>query len=98
MELSIEDCNYTTVQKGKYCKILQDALHKKNEEKLRGLAKGKCERIRGETYGRKEYMDRKNIFDVRNHYRTRFGPYLLRGITKTTKDLPNITGCVDVRR
>ena len=24
--------------------------------------------------------------------------YLSLGITKTTKDLPNITGCVDVRR
>ena len=29
--------------KGKYCHILQAALHKNNEEKLRSLAKGKCE-------------------------------------------------------
>ena len=84
-ELYIEDCNYTTVQKGKYCQILQDALHKKNEEKLRGLAKGKCERISGETYGRKEYMDRKNIFDVRNHYRTRFGLLSFAGNYKNDK-------------
>ena len=37
------------------------------------LARGKWERISTEEYGRKEYLNRKNIFDVRNHYRTRFG-------------------------
>ena len=37
------------------------------------LARGKCERICTEEYGRKEYLNRKNILDVRKHYRTRFG-------------------------
>ena len=71
--LSIEDCNFTSMCKGKYVKLLQEALHKKNEEKLRILAKGKCERIISENYGRKDYIDKKNIYDVRNQYRTRFG-------------------------
>ena len=71
--LTIEDCNSTSMSKGKYVKILQEALHKKNEEMLRIFAKGKCERISSEKYGRKEYIEKKNIFEVRKTYRTRFG-------------------------
>ena len=37
------------------------------------LAKGKCERIGDEKYGRKEYFKKKNIFNVRQHFRTKYG-------------------------
>ena len=37
--LSIEDCNITKLGKTLYRKILYTACHKKNEEKLRSLAK-----------------------------------------------------------
>ena len=55
------------------CTTAVRALHKKNEEWLRILAKGKCERFIDEEYGRKDYISKKNIFDVRNQYRSRFG-------------------------
>ena len=61
-ELGIEDCNFTLMSKGKYVKILQEALHKKNEEMLRIFAKGKCERTSSEKYGRKEYIEEKKYF------------------------------------
>ena len=72
-ELGIEDCNTTHLSKEAYSKILIAALHKKNEENLRFLAVGKCERISREEYGRKEYIDKKSIFDIRQQYRSRFG-------------------------
>ena len=72
-ELSIEDCNTTLLDKVAYGKILTEALHKKNEEKLRFFAKGKCERINKEEYGRKDYINKKNIFHIRQQYRSRFG-------------------------
>ena len=37
------------------------------------LAKGKCERIGDEEYGRKEYFTKKNILNVRQDFRTNFG-------------------------
>ena len=49
------------------------ACHRSNEKCLRSLAKGKCERIGIEEYGRKEYFRSKNIQNVRQQYRTRFG-------------------------
>ena len=72
-KLSIEDCNITQISKENYVRILHQALHQKNEQNLRTLAKGKCERISYEEYGRKEYVSKKNIFEVRNQYRTRYG-------------------------
>ena len=97
-ELSIEDCNLTSINKGKYVKLLQEALHTKNEEKLRMLARGKCERICTEEYGRKEYLNRKNIFDVRKHYRTRFGLNAFEGNYRKDKRFEKLVGCVGVRR
>ena len=84
-ELAIEDCNYTSINKEKFVKILQEALHKINEEKLRNSAKGKCDRIGTEKYGRKEYLERIFLFDVRNQYRTRFGLQALAGNYKNYK-------------
>ena len=42
-------------------------------EKIRFFARGKCERISKEEYGRKNYIDKKNIFHIRQQYRSRFG-------------------------
>ena len=47
-KLSIEDCNTTQIGKVPYIKILNQALHKKNEQNLRLLATGKCERFSSE--------------------------------------------------
>ena len=54
-------------------KIFLEACHHKNEENLRGLAKGKCERISAEKYEKKDYILSKNIFTARQHYRARWG-------------------------
>ena len=71
--LNIPDCNSTNIGRQDYKKLLLVACHKKNEERLRSLAVGKCERITREAYGRKEYFKKKNIFHVRIQYRSRFG-------------------------
>ena len=71
--LHIEDCNKTLLNKTKYSQIVTRALHIKNEQMLRLLAHGKCERINREEYGKKEYISSKDIQSVRQHYRTRFG-------------------------
>ena len=50
------------------------ACHKKNEEALRARAtQGKCVRIGGEEYGRKDYMKHQTIGDTREWFKTRFG-------------------------
>ena len=71
--LHIEDCNETQQDISIYKLNVLKALHRKNEENLRFLAKGKCERILYEQYEKKEYLSNKNIFNVREHYRTRWG-------------------------
>ena len=62
-------------QEGKisYEKLLIQACHLKNENNLRLQAKGKCERIIHEPYGKKEYTEKKNIHSVRQTNRSRFG-------------------------
>ena len=42
-------------------KVVIRACHRKNEEKLRALGRGKCERIQIEEYGKKSYLQKKNI-------------------------------------
>ena len=59
LELDIEDCNSTTMNKCDYKKVVIRACHKKNEEKLRALGRGKCERIQIEDYGKKSYLQKK---------------------------------------
>ena len=71
--LNIEDCNETLLDKTRYIKIVKNALHQKNEQMLRLLAQGKCERINNEEYGKKDYISSKDIHSVRQQYRTRFG-------------------------
>ena len=63
--LQIEDCNQTNISKDDYKKLLIQACHTRNEEQLRMMAQGKCARIENESYGRKEYIQKKNIFHVR---------------------------------
>ena len=52
--LHIEDCNETQQNISIYKQTVMKALHRKNEENLRLLGKGKCERILYEPYERKE--------------------------------------------
>ena len=71
IELYIEDCNSTRMSKCDYRKIVINTCHRKNEEKLGALGRGKCERIQNEEYGKKQYLQKKNIFHVRQQYRSR---------------------------
>ena len=50
-----------------------------NEKILLSQAKGKCDRLNYEKYGKKEYMGLKNIYNVRKQYRGRFGLQLFSG-------------------
>jgi hypothetical protein len=71
--LKVEDCNTTHLNKEDYKKIVLESCHLRNEESLRSSAKGKCSRILQETYGRKEYVQKKNINNVRQQFRARYG-------------------------
>ena len=53
-------------------KVIQ-ACHIMNEKLLTAQAKGKCERLGHEKYGKKDYLQLKNMYNVRRQYRTRFG-------------------------
>ena len=74
-KLKIESVNTTTQSKKNYRKIVTEACHKLNEERLRKEAenKVKCQRIMKEPYGRKKYIDGKIIQNVREQFRTRVG-------------------------
>ena len=52
-----------------------DACHRKNEERIRSSIENskKCDRIKNEEYGRKLYFKEKNIKNVRELFKTRFG-------------------------
>ena len=71
--LGIEDVNLTNKDKRTYLKLFLEACHQKNEEQLRSLATGKCERISQEIYQKRDYILFKNISTARQHYRTRWG-------------------------
>ena len=58
-DLNIQDCNETLLSKNDYKKIVLDACHRKNKEKLLLSARGKCERLQWETYEKKEYLSSK---------------------------------------
>ena len=73
-ELQIEDCNTTRLGKQQYKVMALAACHRKNEETLRLFAtEGKCARIRGEEYGRKDYMKNQTIENTREWFKTRYG-------------------------
>ena len=72
-QLSIEDCNTTRIGKLKYKQMSISACHTLNEKWLRNKAQGKCERINHELYEKKAYIKNKNIYKVRQQFRTRYG-------------------------
>ena len=74
-ELKIESVNTTKQNKKQFRKVVTEACHKLNEERLRKEAenKVKCQRIMKEPYGRKKYIGGKIIHNVREQYRTRVG-------------------------
>ena len=74
-ELHIEDCNTTTLTKAEYKILLSQLLEVKDESILRDQAKdkSKCERIMKDRYGKKEYLTKMTIGEVRKFYRTRVG-------------------------
>ena len=73
--LGIEDVNTTEMNKIEYKKSVIDALKKKDEEYLRKEAesKRKCEKIMMENYGKKEYIGKRKVVEVRNIFRARVG-------------------------
>ena len=74
-ELHIEDCNTTLMSKAEYKVLLSQLLKVKDESLLREQAKekSKCERIMREKYGKKDYISKLTIGEVRKFYRTRVG-------------------------
>ena len=72
-ELQVEDCNTTNMAKPAYRQKVIQACHIMNEKLLTAQAKGKCERISYEKYGKKDYIQLKNMYNVRKQYRSRFG-------------------------
>ena len=73
--LGIEDCNFTTNNKIDYKESVTKACHRMNKLKLLALAEGKikCERMKTENYGKKEYINKKLISEVRKWYKSRYG-------------------------
>ena len=71
--MNIQNCNTTDLNKSLYKKNVFEACHTQNEKYLRSHAKGKCERLAHEEYGKKQYILNKNISSVRQQFRTRFG-------------------------
>ena len=73
--LKIEDCNKTRMSKKDFKVTLKAALLKKDEEILReqGRDKRKCEFMLKDKYGKKMYISKEKIEDVRNCYRSRVG-------------------------
>ena len=67
-ELNIQNCNTTDLNKSLYKKYVIEACHAQNEKYLRSQAKGKCERLAHEEYGKKQYFFNKNISSVRQQF------------------------------
>ena len=74
-QLNIEDCNKTNLSMRDYKYILKQAIRNQDENILRTLAKDKtkCKKIMLDSYGKKDYLSKKKIKDVREWFRTRVG-------------------------
>ena len=74
-ELGIVDCNTTHLSKSEYKELVNDALKMKDEEFLRKEAEGKrkCGKIMEESYGKKGYIAKGKINEVRNIFKARVG-------------------------
>ena len=72
-ELEVESCHSTWLAKQDFRKVVTLACHKLNEERLRKQAQGKekCDHIMKEPYGKKDYVEKKMIQQVRQQYKTR---------------------------
>ena len=79
--LEIENVHDTKLNSQDYRKRVLEACHKLNEQRLRKQAEGKekCERIAGESYGKKKYISNSKLYIVRNMYKTRFGMHRFAG-------------------
>ena len=73
--LGVEDVNTTQMNKNEYKKSVNGALKIKDEEYLRKEAesKRKCEKIMMENYGKKEYIGKRKVGEVRNIFKARVG-------------------------
>ena len=72
-ELEIESCHSSGLDPHKFRKVVTSACHRMNEKRLRKQAEGKekCDKIMLEPYGKKDYVGKKIIYQVRQHYKTR---------------------------
>ena len=97
-ELYIEDCNSTTIDRNRYKSLLLAACHRSNENSLHLLAKGKCERIANEEYGKIEYFRHKKYTISDSNSEPDLASGHLLEITHMIKDLQILTGCINVRK
>ena len=74
-ELKIENINTTTLTKSVYKRLIQSAIKSRDEILLREQAgdKVKCKEIMKEGYGKKAYLDKNKIEDVRFRFKSRVG-------------------------
>ena len=74
-KLSVQSVHTTKLSAKEYRKEIIESCHKVNEERLRKQAEGrsKCDRIEGESYGKKEYISDSILYNVRQMYKTRYG-------------------------
>ena len=80
-KLNIESVHETKLCTKNYRKIVIEASHIANEKLIRDKAKGKtkCNRIIDEEYGKKDYVSRKQINQVRKIFRTKFNMHAFAG-------------------
>ena len=74
-ELNILDCNTTHLSKTEYKELVTAALKMKDEEYLRkeGGEKQKCVKIMKDRYGKKSYIAKNKVAEVRNIFKARVG-------------------------
>ena len=74
-ELGIESVHDTGLSPKAYRALVTEACHVENNSRIKSKAEGKlkCTRIFKEKYGRKVYIEDKQILNVRQTFRTRFG-------------------------
>ena len=74
-KLNLESVHTTGLDVQSYRKAVTEACNKLNEQRLRKQAEGKTKtkRIETEVYGKKEYLAKKKIENVRIQFRARYG-------------------------
>ena len=72
--LGVESVHATLLDNQNYRKLVTEACHSLNEQRLRKASTGKekLKRIESESYGRKEYFGKKRIEHVRIQFKARF--------------------------